>query len=188
MPRKRLTHSAMGNPFPPKLRPVTRPIETYPGIPIERMWPRPLPQVPPAPDWSGYITTSEYIFEKFEPGEQWPRFKLRLVPRAADETEAQYACYRRGAEAHARAYGVYLGLFQQLCTWVGNFTTCPHGECRRTSECCSRRDEDAMSMELAVFPPCVPFDLDIIETYRVEIQREMRILAREYEHEMRERE
>ena len=70
----------------------------------------------------------------------------------------------------------------------GNFTTCLHGECRRTSECCSRRDEDAMSMDLAVFPPCVPFDLDIIETYRVEIQREMRILAREYEHEMRERE
>jgi hypothetical protein len=135
------------------------------------MWPRPLDPNPPKPDFSGMLTTDTYLYEPLDA--DTPRFKLRLAPRRKGESEAQYAAYRRSLERHFHALGVYLKLMQLLCGALGNFHTCGQRQCRREKACRARRDEDAFSIELAVFPPCVPFDLDIIESYRTEVRAEV---------------
>lgn len=163
--------SQAGNPFPPGLKPVFVPIRAMPGIALERMWPRPLDPNPPRPDFSGLVTTETYLYEAFDPGT--PRFKLRLQPRRRGRSEAQYAAYRRSLERHFHARGVYLKAVQLLCGALGNFRSCGQGACRREKACCARRDEDAFSIELAMFPPCVPIDLDIIESYREEVRAEI---------------
>lgn len=182
------TLSTAGNPFPAKLTPVFVELDPpRPGQSWDTVWPRPLPAVLPVPDFSGMVTTDEYIYEKFEPGENWPRLKLRLIPRREHETDAQYEDYRRGIERHTRVHGVYLGMCQMLCTWLGNFETCAEGPCRRNGECCVRRDEDTTEISFAIYPPCVPIDLDIIESYRAEINKELDILCAEAEAERRGR-
>jgi hypothetical protein len=135
------------------------------------MWPRPLDPNPPKPDFSGMLTTDTYLYEPLDA--DTPRFKLRLAPRRKGESEAQYAAYRRALERHFHAFGVYLKLMQLLCGALGNFRTCRQHQCRRKKACLARRDEDACTLDLAVFPPCVPIDLDIMESYRQEVRAEL---------------
>ena len=176
---ERPTHSRAGNPFPARLTPVIVPVDAFPGVPIEKCWPRPLIEDElPRPDYSGLVTSDEYIYEVFEPGDEWPRFKLRLIPRREYETDEQYKSYRRGIERFTRIYGVYHGLCQMLCTWLGNHETCNEGVCRRNGACCSRRDEDRFTLPILIYPPCVPIDLDIMETYRAEIIAELQACVR----------
>ena len=144
-------------------------------MPIEKCWPRQVSEEElPRPDLSRLVTSDEYLYEVFEPGEDWPRFKLRLQPRRERETDEQYEIYRRDIERQTRAYGVFHGFCQDLCTWLGNHETCNEGACRRTGACCSRRDEDRFHLPILIYPPCVPIDLDIMETYRAEIIAELR--------------
>lgn len=166
--------SQAGNPFPPGLKPVFVPLTPpAPGRTWDSVWPRPLPENPPPPDFSGCITTEDYLHDYIPPEEGWPRFKLRLAPRGPGETEAQYACYRRDVEAHYLTHGVCLGLMQMLASHLGNFHRCAEATCRRAGACVARRDEDRYALFFAIFPPCVPLDLDIIESYRTEVREEL---------------
>jgi hypothetical protein len=158
--------SQAGNPFPPQLTPVFVDMTPVNGVPLERMWPRPLKEEDGLQDHEGCVTTSEYLYETIEP--YWPRFKLRLCPRT-DETDAQYAAYRRDIEHHTLVHSVYLGTMQQICTALGNHKGCARRACRRRGRCCGRRDEDRYAISFAIFPPCVPIDIEIIETYRMAV-------------------
>lgn len=169
--KKKPILSTAGNPFPPGLKPVFVPLDPIPGIPPERMLPRPLDPNPARPDFSHLVTTETYLYEQPDPGT--PRFKLRLEPRRKGQSEAQYAAYRRSLERHFHARGAYLKAVRLLCGALGNFRTCGQGQCRREKACRARRDEDAFSIELAMFPPCVPIDLDIIESYREAVRAEI---------------
>jgi hypothetical protein len=167
------THSQMGNPYPKGLEPV---ILEYgiPGVPMERCSMRPLVEeeiVPPG----GIVADYLYV----EPDPQFPRLKLRLAPRGASQTEEQYAIYQRDIEQFTCNHAVYLGLCQELCTLLGNHQTCAEGPCRRTGVCSGIRDQDRYDIPHVLYPPCVPFDLEIMETYRQEIIAELkRIVAR----------
>jgi hypothetical protein len=163
--------SQAGNPFPPGLKPVFVSLDPIPGIPPERMMPGPLDPNPPKPDFSHLVTTETYLYEPLDA--DTPRFKLRYQPRGKGESEAQHAAYRRSLERHFHARGAYLKAMQLLCSALGNFRTCGQGQCRREKACRARRDEDAFSIELAMFPPCVPIDLDIIESYREAVRAEI---------------
>jgi hypothetical protein len=170
-----------GNPYPPGLEPVVLDMRRPPGRPWSSVWPRPFEDPMPPADFSGLVTTEHYLYERFEPGE--PRFKLRLCPRGPGETEAQYEAYRRGLEFHYRCHAIYLGLCQELCTVLGNHLHCAERRCRRESCCRGRRDEDYFAISLAIFPPCVALDIEIVETYRQEIIAELRRIAAQDEPE-----
>jgi len=161
--------SQAGNPYPDKLEPVVIEYGRVAGVPIARQWPRPLDPNPPPPDRSGLVATQEYLYENLAPGD--PRFTLFLSPRRANDTDAQYESYRRAFERHMRAYGVRFRLCQSLCTWLGNAASCGLGPCRRLGRCAGRRDEHRFALDFAVYPPCVPLDLEIMESYRAEISR-----------------
>lgn len=163
--------STAGNPFPPGLKPVFVPLACIPGVSPGRMWPHPLDPSPPKPDFSAMITTDTYLYEPLDA--DTPRFKLRLEPRRKGESEAQYAAYRRALERQFRVHGVYLRLIWLLCGALGNFRSCRQRECRRKKACTGRRDGDACALEIAVFPPCVPIDLDIMESYRQAVRAEL---------------
>ncbi|MHA6684960.1 hypothetical protein [Mesorhizobium sp. A556] len=163
--------STAGNPFPPGLKPVFVRLDPIPGIPPERMLPRPLDPNPPKSDFSHLVTTETYLYAQPDAGT--PRFKLRFQPRGRGVSEAQHAAYRRSLERHFRARGVYLKLMQLLCGALGNFQRCGQHQCRREKACRARRDEDAFNIDLAVFPPCVPLDLDIIASYREAVRAEV---------------
>lgn len=160
--------SQAGNPFPPHLTPVFVDMTPARGVPLERMWPRPFKEKDTLADHSGCVTMSEYLYATLDP--RWPRFKLRLQPQR-DETDAQYAAYRRDIEHHTMVHGIYLCLMHQLCTVIDNHKTCAVRACRRLGRCFGRRDEDKYKISFAVFPPCIPIDIDIIETYRVAINQ-----------------
>jgi hypothetical protein len=153
-----------GNPFPPHLTPVFVDMTPARGVPLERMWPRPLKEKDALVNYSGCVTMNEYLYETLDP--RWPRFKLRLQPQG-DETDAQYAAYRRDIEHHTMVHAIYLCLMHQICTVIGNHETCAVRACRRRGRCSGRRDEDKIAISFAIFPPCIPIDIDIIETYRV---------------------
>ena len=86
----------------------------------------------------------------------------------------QYASYRRGIEQFTCDHAIYLGLCQLLCTHLGNHLKCREGACRRNGACAGIRDQDRFGIPLVLFPPCVPLDREIIETYRQEIIAELR--------------
>ncbi len=88
------------------------------------------------------------------------------MPLPAD---AQYAAYRRDIENHTLVHSVYLGMMQQICTALGNHKGCARRACRRRGRRCGRRDEDRYAISFAIFPPCVPIDIDIMETYRMAV-------------------
>ena len=163
----------MGNPYPPGLEPA---VLAYgmPGVPMERCSTRPLAEqetVPPG----GIVADYRYV----QPDPKWPRLKLRLAPRGKRETAEQYEAYRRGIEEFTCTHSIYLGLCQELCTHLGNHLTCTEGPCRRTGCCAGIRDQDRFAIPLVLFPPCVPLDREIIETYRQEIIAELgRVVAR----------
>jgi hypothetical protein len=156
--------SQAGNPFPPHLTPVFVNMTPARGVPLERM-------KDTLADHSGCVTTSEYLYETPDP--RWPRFKLRLRPQR-DETDPQYAAYRRDIEHNTMVHSIYLCLMHQLCTVIDNHKTCAVRGCRRLGRCFGRRDEDKYKISFAVFPPCIPIDIDIIETYRVAAQEALK--------------
>lgn len=163
----------MGNPYPKGLEPV---VLEYgiPGVPMEQCSTRPLNEadiVPPG----GVVADYLYV----EPYSNCPRLKLRLAPKRPDETDEQYADYQRDIEQFTCNHSIYLGLCQMLCTHLGNHSACAEGPCRRNGACAGIRDQDRFDIPLVLFPPCVPLDLEIVETYRQEIIAEMkRIVAR----------
>ena len=168
--------SQAGNPFPAKLKPFHIDYTPPKGWKLEQMWPQPLPNRPPrVPDWSGLITTDEYLYTKFDEGETWPRFKVRVEHRGPEMTDAQYEAIRRDAEYCSRVYGVFLGMFQDVCSWVDNHETCPNGPCRRQRRCVGRRDEDMMCISIAVYPPCIPLDLELIWTYHEAVKENFHV-------------
>lgn len=169
--------SHQGNPYPPGLEPVYFDMTGFAGVPPERILPRPFDGPPPPPDFSGLLTTRKYLYETFEPGV--PRFKLRLAPRRASETDAQYEAYRREVEYHYRVRGQYLAVCRAFCTHLGNHLHCAERSCRRKGHCAGRRDEDRFDLDFAMFPPCIPLDLEIIETYRTAINAELERVAAE---------
>ncbi len=162
--------SLQGNPYPPGLTPQFVLELLRPGQNWKRMWPHPLGEPDRPYDHSGTVV-ADYVHKKPDP--RFPPFKLRLSPRRPGETDDQYDCHRRTMESHTLAHSAYLWFMQELCTHVGNHRRCAHGLCRRAGRCVTRRDEDYHWLPLAVFPPCIPMDPDIIETYRVEVREEM---------------
>jgi hypothetical protein len=161
----------MGNPYPKGLEPS---IIKYEPPDKPNWWPQPLVEeeiVPP----DGVVADYLYV----EPYPQCPRLKLRLAPRGKHETDEQYASYQRDIEQFTCNHSLYLGLCQMLCAHLGNHLTCAEGPCRRNGACAGIRDQDRYDIPLVLFPPCVPLDLEIIETYRQEIIAEpKRIVAR----------
>jgi hypothetical protein len=128
---------------------------------------------PPGPGCDTY----EYLY--VEPDPQLPRLKLELASQRQDQTDEQYASYRRHIEEFTSIHAIYLGLCQLLCTHLGNHHACSEGPCRRNSACSAIRDQDRFHIPLVLFPPCVPLDHEIIETYRQELIAELkRIVAR----------
>ena len=164
----RPTHSQMGNPYPPGLEPA---VLQYgiPGVPMERCSMRPLVEKEFVPDRGG---GSDYLY--VEPDPRWPRLRLLLAPRGERETDEQYASYRRGIEQFTCNHARYLGLCRLLCTHLGNHLKCREGACRRNGACAGIRDQDRFGIPLVLFPPCVPLDLEIIETCRQEIIAEIK--------------
>jgi hypothetical protein len=170
-----------GNPVPAKLKPVFAEMTPpAPGMPWSSVWPRPLPATMPPPDLEGLVTTTEYRYIKIPPNDPWPRFKVRYEPRRPTDTDAQFEMYLRDMEDLHRRHGFYLGLCQDLCTYLGNHETCAEQVCRRNGRCSSRRDEDAFDLPLAMFPPCVPLDIDLISSYLTELQAEMRRIRADF--------
>ncbi len=162
------THSQCGNPYPRGLKPVI--IEYAP--PGSNCMPQPLSE-PEFPDeGSSGLVTDEYLYEQPDP--KWPRLKLQLAPRGKRQTDEQYAAYRRGIEEFTCTHSIFVGLCQELCTLLGNHRTCLEGVCRRNGVCCGLRDQDRYWLPMLIFPPCVPLDLEIIETYRQEIIAEIK--------------
>jgi hypothetical protein len=85
------------------------------------VWPRPFKEKDTLANYSGCVTTSEYLYATLDP--RWPRFKLRLRPQR-DETDAQYAAYRRDIEHNTMVHAIYLCMMHQLYTVIGNHETC----------------------------------------------------------------
>jgi hypothetical protein len=163
----------MGNPYPKGLEPAV--IEYgIPGVPLERCIMRPLVE-DEIPSPGGIVADYLYV----EPDPNWPRLKLRLAPRGRRQTDEQYEAYRRDIEQFTCTHSIYLGLCQELCTHLGNHHACAEGPCRRNGACAGIRDQDRFGIPFVLFPPCVPLDREIIETYREEIVAELkRVVAR----------
>ncbi len=105
-----------------------------------------------------------------------PSPKTRLGFRE-HETDEQYASYQRDIEQFTRNHAVFLRFCQVLCTHLGNHLTCREGPCRRNGACTGIRDQDRFDIPSVLFPPCVPLDYEITETYRQEIVAEAKRLA-----------
>ncbi|MBT1158310.1 hypothetical protein J1C56_22170 [Aminobacter anthyllidis] len=109
---------------------------------------------------------------------QHPVFRIPMMEREAGCTDAQWACVMRDQERHAEAKGIYLGLFQLLCSHLGHFRTCSRGACRRLGKCVGRRAEDDWSFAFRpLIPPCVPLEEEIVEAMRAEIRAEVNRLV-----------
>lgn len=105
---------------------------------------------------------------------QHPVFAIPKREREPWRTDAQWACVVRDQERHAEAKGVYLGLFQLLCSHLGFCRQCPLRGCRRLKKCVGRRAEDDWSFAFRPFiPPCVPLEEGIVEAMRAEIRAEI---------------
>ncbi len=112
---------------------------------------------------------------------QHPVFRIPNMEREPWCTDAQWACVMRDQQRHAEVKGIYLGLFQLLCSHLGHFRKCPRGGCRRRGECVGRRAEDDWSFAFRpLIPPCVPLEEEIVEAMRAEIRAEIaRLNARD---------
>jgi hypothetical protein len=157
----------MGNPYPAGLKPCV--IEYDMTGKNGGMQPLTEPEISrPSPD----VVVADYLY--VQPDPKWPRLRLSFARQGPRETDEQYAAYRRGIEQFTCNHSIYLGLCQELCTLLGNHRKCVEGPCRRTGVCSGIRDQDRYDIPLVLFPPCVPLDLEIIETYRQEIIAELR--------------
>ncbi|MCT7374409.1 hypothetical protein [Chelativorans salis] len=109
------------------------------------------------------------------PGEDakswYPRFKVPPMEPVTWRTEEQQAIFDRGRAEYCEMLGIYLLLFQALCTHHGFHRTCRIGKCRRSGRCCGRRPEDDWTFPLKpLIPPCVPLDAEVIEPLRDELR------------------
>ena len=165
------THSRLGNPYPRGLKPMVLHDDPSGSTDLEQA-------IAEAGPPGGIVADYLYV----EPDPRWPRLKLRLARRGKHETDEQYANYRRDIEQFTCSHSIYLGLCQVLCTLLGSHHTCAEGPCRRNGACAGIRDQDRFDIPLVLFPPCVPLDPEIIETYRQEIIAEIkRLVAKENE-------
>jgi hypothetical protein len=165
--------SQRSNPYPAGLKPV---IVEY-GPPGTNCGIQPLDGAEKPRPCRDLVVTDQYLYE--QPLEGMPRLRLGFARQGPRQTDEQYAAYRRDIEQFTCTHSIYLGLCQQLCTFLGNHRTCAEGPCRRTGVCSGIRDQDRYNIPLVLFPPCVPLDLEIIWTYRDEIVAEIkRVVAR----------
>ena len=154
--------SKLGNPFPVGLKPADVPDDIMGGFDVEATWAR-QSYNPGAPQ--------PYLYEPPDPS--WPRLNLYPAGRGPRETEEQYAIFRRGFERGINGHAIFLGLCQRLCTFLGNHRACPVGTCRRKGACAGIRDQTRYWLPLLIYPPCIPLDREIIETFRDEIKAEL---------------
>lgn len=102
-----------------------------------------------------------------------PTFTVARFARAG-QSDSQWAAVLRDQRRHAKAKGLYLGLFQQLAAHLGFHRTCPLPACRRRRDCIGRRAEDDWSFPFRPFiPPCVPLEVELVERMRAEIRAEI---------------
>lgn len=159
--RRKPILSRAGNPFPPQLKPVRMDKADWSPL-TEDMFPKlNLPSRP-------------YVYETFGPDEPQPPLRLPVFPRHPGQTDAQYEFDLRDDERFWRAHNFRHGLCQELCTLLGNHRTCKEGVCRRKKRCVARRDEDSFGIPEVIYPPCIPLDIEIMETYRMEVGAELR--------------
>ncbi|MEW9838615.1 hypothetical protein ABUE29_25940, partial [Mesorhizobium sp. ZMM04-4] len=158
--------SRLGNPFPAGLRPVLVDETLAADTDVEAAWSR-----------NDYAPGAPQHYLHVRPAAEWPRLDLHLARRRPHETDEQYAIYRRCFERFTCAHAVWLGLCQRICTGLGNHRACREGACRRNGVCAGVRDQTRYWLPLLVYPPCVPLDREIMETYREEIKAEVRRLV-----------
>ena len=161
--------SQAGNPYPPGLEPVVIDFTPPPGVPIERMWPRPLDPDPPPPDRAGMVAFDTYLYEV--PGPDLPHLTLWLERQRSDESDERYAHYRADLEHHFHVHAVVLKIVQRLATVSGSCASCREHVCRRRGACVGVRDTGRFDLPFAMYPPCVPLDLEIMETFRQAVGR-----------------
>jgi hypothetical protein len=161
--------SQAGNPYPPGLEPVVIDFTPLPGVPIEHMWPRPLDPDPPPPDRAGMVAFDTYLYEV--PGPDLPHLTLWLERQRPDESDERYAHYRADLEHHHLVHAVVLKIVQRLATVSGSCASCREHACRRQGACVGVRDTGRFDLPFAMYPPCVPLDLEIMETFRRAVRR-----------------
>ena len=113
------------------------------------------------------------------PENPWhPTFKVRPFARTG-QTDSQWAVVLSSLQRHAKAMGLYLGMFQQLAGHLGFHRTCRLPACRRKRRCTGRRAEDDWSFAFKpLIPPCVPLEKEIVEAMRAEIRAKVdRVVA-----------
>ncbi|MGN6307105.1 MAG: hypothetical protein ACTHNH_19975 [Mesorhizobium sp.] len=161
--------SQAGNPYPPGLEPVVIDFTPLPGVPLERMWPRPLDPDPPPPDRAGMVAFDTYLYEV--PGPNLPHLTLWLERQRPEESDERYAHYRADLEHHHLVHAVMLKIVQRFATVCGLAATCREHACRRQGACVGVRDAGRFDLPFAMYPPCVPLDLEIMETFRQAVRR-----------------
>jgi len=157
-PHRGPTHTRLGNPFPVGLQPVVIDEKLQADTDVEASWSQ--------KDYDPGLP-QPYLYAK--PPPCWPQLNLYPAERSAHETEEQYAIYRSYFERFTNTHAVLLGLCQEFCSLLGNHRTCAEGVCRRNGACSGIRDQGRYWLPLLVYPPCVPLDREIMETYREEV-------------------
>lgn len=154
-------HSKLGNPYPHGIPPVV--VDARVDGTERTVEPDPLTGCRPSA-WR-FVTPDPCL----------PHVPLYVPPRLPGQTDAQWDASVLDTESyHADVTMVALHAMQLLATYVGNFATCENRACRRKRRCAATRDPFAFGLFLAMFPPCVPLDIEIIWTYIEEVRRELR--------------
>ncbi|MBX3577236.1 MAG: hypothetical protein KF723_08500 [Rhizobiaceae bacterium] len=158
------THSKLGNPYPRGLPPVV--IDPYRGVARGPLQPEPLTGCRRAP--LRFVT----------PRPHHPDLPFFPPPRQHGQTDAEWEATVRDSERfHVDVTVVMLHAMRLLATHLGNPASCAEGACRRRRRCCGLRDPFTFGLNLAVLPPCVPPDEEIMWTYFEEVRRELRHLV-----------
>lgn len=174
------THfSTLGNPFPPGM-----PIHVKPA-PFQHKENRAKfshcqyegPEPVCEPDFP--VDPAGYLYEP--PAADLPPFKPRFPPRDADQTDAQYAASRRAHEHNLHVYSIFRMMVRRLCDYFGNHRRCARPACRRRGRCSTPRDEDTSYIGYAVYPLCVPYDIEIMENFRQEVAVQIKLAYAAYE-------
>ncbi len=153
--------SQAGNPYPPGLEPA---VVDYRNVPGAVLGPDgPLPIKPRPQDRAKMVSFDTYLYEA-DP--DVPHLTLWLERQRPDESDERYAHYRADLEHHFHVHAVMLKIVQRLATVSGSCASCREHACRRRGACVGVRDTGRFDLPFAMYPPCVPLDLEIMETFR----------------------
>ena len=115
------------------------------------------------------VAFDTYLYEV--PGPDLPHLTLWLERQRPDESDERYAHYRADLEHHFHVHAVVLKIVQRLATVSGSCASCREHVCRRRGACVGVRDTGRFDLPFAMYPPCVPLDLEIMETFRQAVGR-----------------